>query len=267
MNCEGDVYKSEDKSLTRARKEIKKNNCSSIDSMRSLLTIIGGEQKFIIMAIENSFFFCEDIIQKRFGCIKDGKEIDGKAIHARWSTSGNCYTQKTFTDLSMKEFNGLKGYLIDVLIDGGQKGSRKRHENFQVDKLINTYTGYTLKGNNPSLQNYIISHIWGNATDPRFYTNFWNVVLVPAWANFLLDKNGNAPQKSLASRFKATIMAICHEYYKMEELEWNSLSMDCPQVINQNDVIKWNYKIQVVHEKSKQGKFGLIKMKPIDLSK
>lgn len=258
--CTGCIYNINDKEFIAAQKLVKKSS-SSIDSMMGLLSKLGVET-FIKMAIESSFFLSKEIADERFEIIK--KE---SILPARWSTDSNSYTTKVFQDPTQKEFC-CKGYCHDVIIDGGSEGNRKRHENYHVDQLINSYTGYTLKGKNSILKNYIISHIWSNASDPRYYTNFWNVVIVPAWANFLLDKKGDAPKGSLASIFKATMMKICKVYYEMENMDWCSISMQEPCVINSDDILELKgddkYYIHILNKKGKR-LFGSICSMPIDI--
>ena len=258
--CTGLVYTFDDEKLEKARQLIKKNKCYPIDSMRSLLAVVGEEQ-FIRMAIENSFFFSKDIVEKRSKSI-----LNDQDLHTRWGNSSNL-TPISNKDLTLNEYKADDGYTSNVLIDGGPKTIRKRDENFQVRKLIREYTGYELVGYTPTLKNYIISHIWGNATDPRYYTNFWNIVLVPAWANFLLDKKGNAPRGSFASILKATFMDICSKLYQMEKMNWKQLSMDQPKVDHVDDILHDShpYRIQIINEKN-NSKLGPILIDSITIS-
>lgn len=254
------MYTFDDEKLEKARQLIKKNKCYPIDSMRSLLAVVGEEQ-FIRMAIENSFFFSKDIVEKRSKSI-----LNDQDLHTRWGNSSNL-TPISNKDLTLNEYKADDGYTSNVLIDGGPKTIRKRDENFQVRKLIREYTGYELVGYTPTLKNYIISHIWGNATDPRYYTNFWNIVLVPAWANFLLDKKGNAPRGSFASILKATFMDICSKLYQMEKMNWKQLSMDQPKVDHVDDILHDShpYRIQIINEKN-NSKLGPILIDSITIS-
>lgn len=146
-----------------------------------------------------------------------------------------------FTELSsnfVKENETLKDYPIIRDNDGNAK----------VRSLITTKTGYTVSaGKDNIFQNYRISHVWGRAFDPRYFTNLWNIVIVPSWANDLLDKP-NARQGTLESKLKSTIMKICEMLYFDEFSEkdnegktlWEKLKMPgSPQVINDGkDVVK-----------------------------
>lgn len=116
--------------------------------------------------------------------------------------------------------------------------------NKAVRVLIEDKTGYSVsKGKSSIFQNYKISHVWGRAYDPRYFTNLWNIVLVPAWANDLLDKN--TVEKTLESKFKSTIMRICWVLYfdssnnnSIDNKLWKILDMkDCPKNVNEEDIV------------------------------
>lgn len=112
--------------------------------------------------------------------------------------------------------------------------------NQELRSIINVdYTGYTISSGKDSIfQNYRLSHIWGRAYDPRFFTNLWNVVLVPAWANDLLDKP-NPVEGSLESKLKSTIQRICEVLYFGGIKNWSSINIPQPSVINGgNDVVR-----------------------------
>ena len=263
--CTGEVYKPESKELTIARRIIKKGDNVSIDSMRSLLAVL-GENQFIKMAIENSFFFSKDIVCSRFANMQTEDSLP-----VRWGNEDNLKVCEEKVDDSTIMDYCKKGYCHKVIVDGGPKKRgknkfRKRDENNHVRKLIKDYTGYTLTGNNPIFQNYIISHVWGNATDPRYYTNFWNIVLVPAWANFLLDKNQKNKSEDVdessikggtSSKLKATFMAICTKLYDMYNMDWESLKMGKPMISNEDDIQVDKYHIQIINSIIKEKDIGL----------
>ena len=144
--------------------------------------------------------------------------------------------------------------------------------NAQVRMLINDKTGYTISAGKGSIfQNYKISHIWGKAYDPRYFTNLWNIVLVPAWANDLLDKQ-NPYKGSLESRLQSTIMRICEVLYfgkgekQIGDCRWEELNMPKPSIINdRKDIVKPKESVsinvpkdRIIGEESKDGSPYLI---------
>ena len=224
--------------LDNIRKKIKKADLHKIDGMDGLIAKL-GITNFVRMAIESSYFFSIDIKKDRndvlMGMLENNDPLPVRKttkgeVNLDYSHSGGAYC-----------VNGKSLFPIVIDPDG----------NFFVRQLINKYTGYTIgQGKTSILQNYIISHIWGRAYDPRFFTSFWNIVLIPAWANSLMDKE--APQGSVASKLKATIMAICINYFKLKYCShWGNLQMNglIPQIVNPNDVIHGEYTINVIQQK------------------
>lgn len=236
-----------------------------IDSMQYILHII-GVKNIIKLSVENCLFFQEDIVTDRFNKIlnvhHNGVSIP---LDARWSNDSSVYSNKTFpvSRNFMKEFqDGI--YLHDVIINGGPKGSRKKDENHEVRRLINQYTGYTI-GAKQIIKNYVISHIWGNASDPRYFTNFWNIVLVPSWADFLLPKNNSPIIGTINSQLTSTIMTICNQLYASTNLNWTGLGLSKPAIINSQDVLHGNYNIQILCKKTNKNSIGKIAMKQIKI--
>lgn len=225
--------------LDNVRKMLSKSDLHKIDGMDSLIAHF-GVNNFVRMAIESSYFFDIEIKMDRndklIGLFKNENEkIPARAttkdeINLDYNQSGGYYCE-----------NGVPLFPIDIDPDG----------NKFVRQLINSYTGYTIgQGKGSIFQNYIISHIWGRAYDPRFFTSFWNIVLIPAWANSLMDKD--APQGSVASKLKATFMAICWQYYQLASCShWGALQMGShiPQVVNPQDVVHGEYTINVIQRK------------------
>ena len=269
----------EQKILDEIKKSFNKPDLYKIEGMDSLIVALGGEDAFIRLAIESSFFFDKSIAYSRHREIVDFIEKghtrglhknDGNALPARNSDTEEESKQKN--EGSQVEKKGVLYYIDEnnnticpIKTDG--------NGNTRVCGLINQYFGYHLgkKGYEKPFKDFIISHIWGRAIDPRYFTNLWNIVLVPAWANHLLDKN--PPKGSLASRFKNTIMKICINYNglnKSRRYSWPG-KMKTPKVIVNKDILKLNdgekYRIQVI-EKLAEGKkanayVGSIKRVPV----
>ena len=194
----------------------------------------------------------------------------------------------TFRDNQIEKMNYLKArYTIDGNIVGDnttlKKGDKAvytikdpnskeeikfmvhidRDGNRFVRNLITDKTGITVsQGKDSVLQNTIISHVWGRAYDPRYFTSLWNIVLVPAWANSLMDKE-EAPAGTLASKMRATYMQLCTKLYNEyqeskeskkgvfpEKVEGNYLS-GLPKVKNKEDIISGEFSFNVISESKK----------------
>lgn len=232
------------------RNAINKPMLAKIDGIVALANEI-GEDKFIKWAIEQSYFFDPDIVAERMN--KLIVDLDKTTpLPARKTTKNDKDAEEGYFHSEMGGNTYYIGGNIKIPITLSKDG------NDFVRSLISNETGFTVgAGKNTIFQNYIISHLWGRAYDPRYYTNFWNIVLVPAWANSLLDKNGE--EGSLASKLKATFMAISKKLYMAKGVNWNGLNMTEPQIPNNNDVRKDDYSIKILYKKDNKGKCTPIK--------
>ena len=233
------------------RNAINKPMLAKIDGIVALANKI-GEAKFIKWAIEQSYFFDPIIVADRMN--KLIKDLGNKTtpLPARKTTKNDKDAEEGYFH---SEIDGNTYY-----IDGDIKipVTLSKDGNDFVRSLISNETGFTVgAGKDNIFQNYIISHLWGRAYDPRYYTNFWNIVLVPAWANSLLDKNGE--EGSLASKLKATFMAISKKLYMEKRVNWNGLNMTEPQIPNKDDVREGDYSIKILCKKDNKGKCTPIK--------
>ena len=233
------------------RNAINKPMLAKIDGIVALANKI-GEAKFIKWAIEQSYFFDPIIVADRMN--KLIKDLGNKTtpLPARKTTKNDKDAEEGYSHSKM----GGNIYYIEGNIKIPVTLSKDGND--FVRSLISNETGFTVgAGKDNIFQNYIISHLWGRAYDPRYYTNFWNIVLVPAWANSLLDKNGE--EGSLASKLKATFMAISKKLYMAKGVNWNGLNMTEPQIPNKDDVRKGDYSIKILCKKDNKGKCTPIK--------
>ena len=233
------------------RNAINKPMLAKIDGIVALANEI-GEDKFIKWAIEQSYFFDPDIVAERMNKLIEDLENKTTPLPARKTTKNDKDAEEGYSHSKM----GGNIYYIEGNIKIPVTLSKDGND--FVRSLISNETGFTVgAGKDNIFQNYIISHLWGRAYDPRYYTNFWNIVLVPAWANSLLDKNGE--EGSLASKLKATFMAISKKLYMAKGVNWNGLNMTEPQIPNNDDVRKGDYSIKILCKKDNKGKCTPIK--------
>ena len=199
-------------------KKINKSQLTKIDGMKSLLKIL-GEDNFIKAVIENTYFFSPRLVHSRFEELSK-LIFDGNDIPARRSTQDDIYRIE-----GERRFFVDKGFECPVKLD--------KDGNAEVRRIINAKTGYTIsQGKKSIFQNYFISHIWGRAYDPRYFTSLWNLAIVPAWANSLMDKMVDKESDelgNLAAKLKSTVETVCWYLYEIEKLCWGKLKMEKPQ--------------------------------------
>lgn len=249
--------------------------------MDSLIEYI-KEEKFVKLAIESSYFFSPDLVAERFEEIKEYicqqkvvdpafKDKEVKYLPARYTSKedptnaadGVHECDQTVGIVYFKLPNASQR--LCVIYQEGARGKNKEcggntcgggNGNARVCQLIKDRTGYDLgtTTNKKHFRNFIISHIWGHAIDPRYFTNLWNIVIVPAWANHLLDKDEKG---TLASTFKATIQKIITELYDFYNFDWASIQMTPPSY-NNKEVISGRYQINIIEQKSGNAPLGKI---------
>ena len=234
--------------LDDIRDSFSKGSLDKIDGVRVLIDIL-GEETFIKLVIENSYFFDKKIVDDQRNDIF--KKLGKQPIPARKTTktqSGNPGVGEN-TKIGNLDIYQINGCNIPVKLDGDG--------NEQVRKLIKSKTGYTISEGNCIFKNYIISHIWGKAYDPRYFTNFWNIVIVPAWANSLLDKNSD-DEDSIEYKLKETFKKICVKLYGLDNPqfseEWDDMASRMGATSNEkitSNISKHpTYQISVIHEKN-----------------
>lgn len=239
------------------RNAINKPMLAKIDGIVALANEI-GEDKFITWAIEQSYFFDPDIVAERMNKLIKDLENENTPLPARKTTKNDKDAEEGYSHSKM----GGNTYYIEGNIKIPITLSKDGND--FVRSLISNETGFTVgAGKDTIFQNYIISHLWGRAYDPRYYTNFWNIVLVPAWANSLLDKNGE--EGSLASKLKATFMAISKKLYMAKGVNWKGLNMKEPNKPNNDDGRKGDYSIKILCKKDNKDKCKPIKTIDITL--
>lgn len=243
--------------LAPIRKFFNKGNISPIDGMDGLVNRLGGVDAVIKLAIEDALFMDKEIVCARFREVLNEFQAN-KPLPARKSQRGN--NSQNIHEGYHHQLNGGKWYYDEnkqpiCQINPDNNG------NANVCSVINRFTGYNLNVNLAvkPIKNYITSHVWGRAIDPRYFTNLWNVVLVPAWVNHLLDKDDNN-QGTLTAKLKDTFKCICSKYYELSNpcYDWNALKMSIP--ICNGNVLKGTYDIQIIKEKDKSNgsRFGKI---------
>lgn len=208
--------------------------CSASNGIESLLAKFSSHEDFVKTVVENSYFFSEKDVKHRFEKIKDDLK-NRNPLKVRKSTDDKVQSDG--------EFHGIDEKLnIPISIDS--TGNR------EVQTIIEDLTGYTVSSGKGSIfQNFIISHIWGKAYDPRYFTNLWNLAIVPAWGNFLLDKSDS--QDELTLKMINTFKAIAFKRYKMSTLDWQSINL-CGKNMRQSGkyVVSGTYFIHVIENKN-----------------
>lgn len=242
--------------LNKIHKINKKYLYHQLDGMADLLVAVGGEKEFFTMAIEGSYFFDKELICKVEPVEKQIDDKTYKIWQARNTTDNNIKDSLPITQSQEVKYKNGKEKTINFNYYKYKFGEEEfvveidPNGNRFVCDLINKSTNLNLgSGKNSIIQNTIISHVWGQAYNPRYFKSLWNIALVPAWANSLMDKE-KCEEHTLASKMRATVMEICkHRYPEETENE---------EVVNKSDIQKGKYLINVI--KKKDEKTGAIRI-------
>ena len=270
--------------LSSVRNSINNSQNPKVDGMDSLIEYI-KEEKFVKLAIESSYFFSPDLVAERIEEIKeyicqqkvvdpafDKEQYKVKFLPARYSSKEDGVHEPVEEEGKVYFNLPNASQRLCVIYQEGARGKNKEcgantcgggNGNARVCQLIKDRTGYDLgtTTNKKHFRNFIISHIWGHAIDPRYFTNLWNIVIVPAWANHLLDKD---EEGTLASTFKATIQKIITELYDFNNINWSSIQMTPPSY-NNKEVISGRYQINIIDHKSGNAPLGKIWKKSVSI--
>lgn len=222
------------------------------NGIESLLCKFNNEDEFVKEVINNSYFFTDQLANNRF-----------LSICNEWKNKGSLPARKS-TDKNIQN-NGRYYYIDNNNVRSSIRVSIDPNGNKAVVDLIENETGYRVSSGKQSIfQNYIISHLWGDAFDPRNFTSFWNLAIVPAWGNFLLDKIDSNDELTLKAI--NTFKAIAIKIYKMSGLCWSDIDKDYKQLRpNPKYVIKGSYAPKIIAGKNSQQNYGNIKNKRIVL--
>lgn len=102
-----------------------------------------------------------------------------------------------------------------------------------VRTAIHRYTGVWVCENNRvnMLRNYVISHIWPDTADPFYFSSLWNVVIIPAHCNDIMDKDPKL--HPIVASIQNLFRAICYQLYEpnnyLAEIE-NILKQSHPNI-------------------------------------
>ena len=176
-----------------------------IDFLNELVDLLGSTgvtpEQYMI---EHSLFFDEDVVNNAFDEMLNNVK-NNKPVPVRKSTKQGVVYQNGQQKLWKSIYQDVPDLEVTIDSDG----------NREVRALINRLTGITIsQGANSSIMFGKISHIWGEAINPLFFTALWNVVIVPAYVNDVLDKNDAT--NPFVSKIKEIYKAICWTKYDVE---------------------------------------------------
>lgn len=213
-----------------------------IDGIDQLVSLYKSQDDFVKAFLENTLFIPQEIVKLRNQEMIDLYRTGGK-FPIRYSPSHhealgikNKAEAISFTRHHEARLPSYPSFNIKIDNDGN-------HEN---RRSIKKYLGQTIStGKNSTIKNYIISHVWGLASHPLFFSSLWNIVLIPAHLNYLMDKDPDS--HPVVKAVKEAIQQQCLVLYNF----YDELAPEIPEieefrklfVLEQNTVNKPAYNI------------------------
>jgi hypothetical protein len=109
--------------------------------------------------------------------------------------------------------------------------------NYYVKREIYKATGYKVSaGAKSHMFNYVISHVWGQTSDPLYFSSLWNIVLIPNYLSYILDKPDAI--NPITHKIKTLVKAACFELYKPNELMNREVVEDSDKLKDDRDVFR-----------------------------
>ena len=180
------------------------------------------KKKLVLKAENEGFLYC------RFSTAKDeNSPYFGKKSNSYESIDKDHKSSKTAILKYQKEndvyYKSISSdtFYIKVKIDNDG--------NSTVRSLINKVCGHWVSnGEKSTIKNATISHIWGNASNPLYFTSLWNIVIIPTFCNFILDKNEivsvneneieDIEFTGIIDRVNKVFKAVCWEMYNVKSM-------------------------------------------------
>lgn len=208
-------------------------NPPTIDFLNNFIGLFSTSADLIKHVVETSLFFSPEIVDTQYG--KMVAAINGvRKIPVRFSTDRNAYYDRNGQRILLN--NKADGVQIsrnqdiyyvtrlNIRIEIDTDGNR------EVRNAIRRYTGAVISnGQNSTIQYARISHIFDQAFDPLFFTSLWNIAIVPAYCNDLLERPGLT--NSVITDVKETFKAIAWEKYDLDT-KFRGLGLEQAEIDN-----------------------------------
>jgi len=220
-------------------KQTQTNNPKSepiINCMADLIDLVLGEasttltedekiHRFADYMISKTYFFSPEIVNNRH---KEILEIisQNEKLKARFSTAKNIYFEENGYPAHLTSRNQAAAASKERNIY--YKSKDRRHPilidttgNNEVVNLIKDYSSARISQGNKycNIKSVVISHIWGYAYDPIFFTNLWNIAIVPNYLNPVLDKTENNDSTYYDKTVRYVKLYYKNYLYKLYDME------------------------------------------------
>lgn len=200
---------------------------TKLDGLDVFKSLFSSDDDLIDHLIGGVLFFPREIVREQAKEVGRAL-ITGVAIPVRYNSNGPFFFQreKNKTTLSFKNKSKAVEYTNDESNKAYHKDTRIRIRfdsdgNYVPKRTILAKTGHKVScGQQSTVVNYVIAHIWDKTDKPLFFSLMWNYCLIPSHCAYLTDKREDSDKT--ISRIKNLLKAISIELYNSNRLmDWN----------------------------------------------
>jgi hypothetical protein len=192
-----------------------------IDGIDQLILLYRNQDDFVEAFLASTLFIPPEIVylrnQEMIELYKTGGKFPIRYSPSHHEALGISNKAEAITLTRDKEarLSAYPAFNIKIDNDGN-------HEN---RRSIKKYLGQAIStGKNSTVKNYIISHVWGLASHPLFFSSLWNIVLIPAHFNYLMDKDPES--HPVVKIVKERIQRKCVSIYNF----YDQLAPEIPEI-------------------------------------
>lgn len=192
-----------------------------IDGVDQLVSLYRSQDDFVKAFLESTLFIPPESVQLRNQEMIELYKVGGK-FPIRYSPSHH-------------EALGVNNKAEAIALTRGNEARLPAYPSFNIKidndgnhenrRSIKKHLGQTISvGKNSTVKNYIISHVWGLASHPLFFSSLWNIVLIPAHFNYLMDKDPES--HPVVKIVKESIQRKCVAIYSF----YDQLVLEIPEI-------------------------------------
>lgn len=200
---------------------------TKIDGLDVFKRLFKNDDELIAHLISGVLFFNKEMVKKQ------AREImhdigTGVPITVRYNSNGPFFFQreKKRTTPGFKNKSKAVEYTNDLANEAFHKGTKIRIRfdsdgNYVPKRTILSHTGHKVScGEQSTVVNYVIAHIWDKTDNPLYFSLLWNFCLIPYHCAYLTDKREDSDE--IIRRTKELIRAISIELYNPNRImDWN----------------------------------------------
>lgn len=200
---------------------------NKIDGLDVFKRLFSSDDALIEHLISGVLFFNKEMVLQQAREVRHGIRT-GVATPVRYNSNGAFFLQhkvKTTTPSFKNKSEAIKftndnenalfhrETKIRICFD--------RDGNYYPKRTILSHTGHKVScGEQSTVVNYVIAHIWDKTDNPLYFSLLWNFCLIPYHCAYLTDKREDSDE--IIRRTKDLIRAISIELYNPNRImDWN----------------------------------------------